>query len=65
MDEAAHGVHVDVAVGCVVLDVRRIGEQDELYPHTPLGPPAGELLDILTSRRKFVSLSYNKIFLIV
>lgn len=52
MNETAHGVHVDVAVGHVVLDVRRIGEQDELYPHTPLGTPAGELLDILMSRQK-------------
>lgn len=51
VNEAAHGVHVDVAVGRVVLDVRRIGEQDQLHPHTPLGPSAGELLDVLTRDR--------------
>ena len=51
MNEAAHRVHVDVAVGRVVLDMRRIGEQDELHPHTPLGPPTGELLDVLMKDR--------------
>lgn len=47
VDEAAHGVHVHVAVGRVVLDVRRIGEQDQLHSHAAFGTSTGELLHIL------------------
>lgn len=47
VDEAAHSVDVDVAVGRVVLDVRRVGEQHQLHSHATLGPSAGELLDVL------------------
>lgn len=47
VDEAAHGVDVDVAVRGVVLDVRRVGEQHQLHAHAPLGAPAGEFLDVL------------------
>lgn len=49
VDEAAYGVDVDVAVSRIVLDVRRIGEQDQLHVHAPFSPPAGELLDVLTT----------------
>lgn len=47
VDKAAHSVDVDVTVGRVVLDVRRVGEQHQLYSHTALGSSAGELLDVL------------------
>jgi len=47
VDEAAHGVDVDITIGRVMLDMRRVGKQYQLYSHPPLGSPAGKLLDIL------------------
>lgn len=47
VDEAAYGVDVDVAVSRIVLDMRRIGEQDQLHVHASFSSPAGELLDVL------------------
>lgn len=54
MDEAAHGINVDVTVGRIVLDMRRIGEQYQLHSHTPFGSSAGKLLHVLSEFERYI-----------
>lgn len=46
VDEAAHGVDVDIPISRIVLDMRRIGKQDQLHVYAPFSSPASELLDV-------------------
>lgn len=54
VDEAAHGVDVDIAVSRIVLDMRRIGKQDQLHVYAPFSSPTSELLDVLMTDFRYV-----------
>lgn len=59
MDEAAHRVDVDVAVGCIMLDMRRVGEQHQLHSHAAFGSSAGKLLDVLDKFRVSINFRFR------